>query len=111
ACSAPTRAPATGDTGSAAQNRQTPARRALVTALTRGPTSLEPAFQPMNREWSAIASGFLVYFSPQNKGPVPYLDEELPTQENGGWRILADGSMETTYKLKKNALWQDGQPI
>jgi peptide/nickel transport system substrate-binding protein len=80
-------------------------------AITREPTSLEPSLQPQNREWSALGTGFMSYFSPLQAGPVPYLAEELPTVEKGTWKILTDGRMETTYTIKKNAVWHDGRPI
>jgi peptide/nickel transport system substrate-binding protein len=76
----------------------------------REPASLEPSLQPQNREWAALTSGFLAYFDPQGKS-VPYLAEELPNIEKGTWTVLPDGRMETTYRLKQNATWQDGQPI
>lgn len=43
--------------------------------------------------------------------PVPRLALEVPTVENGGWRLSADGSMETTWKLRTNAFWHDGTPF
>ena len=76
----------------------------------REPSSLEPSLQPQNREWAALTTGFLSYFDRQGNA-VPFLAEELPTLEKGTWTVLPDGRMETTYKLKKNATWQDGQPI
>src|SRR5437899_10323379 len=41
----------------------------------------------------------------------PYLAEALPTVENNSWRILPDGRMETTYTLRPNLAWHDGQPL
>src|SRR5204863_4586653 len=39
------------------------------------------------------------------------LAESLPTIENGGWQVFADGRMETTWKIKQGARWQDGAPF
>src|SRR5436309_7597667 len=36
---------------------------------------------------------------------------EVPSVENGLWKVNADGTMETFYKLRPNALWHDGTPI
>jgi peptide/nickel transport system substrate-binding protein len=110
-CGAPTQPPTRAE--SAPSDQAAPAAapgRALTMVQVREPASLEPSLQPQNREWAALASGFLSYFDPQGK-PVPYLAEELPSIEKGTWTILPDGRMETTYKLKKTATWQDGQPI
>jgi peptide/nickel transport system substrate-binding protein len=41
----------------------------------------------------------------------PRLAEAVPTQENGLWRLLPDGRMETTWRLHPNLVWQDGQPF
>jgi len=42
---------------------------------------------------------------------IPTLAETVPTTENGGWQILADGRMVTTWKLKANVFWHDGMPF
>lgn len=36
------------------------------------------------------------------------LAEVVPTVDNGGWRLLPDGRMETTWKIRPNARWHDG---
>ncbi len=42
---------------------------------------------------------------------VPLLAQEVPTLENGLWRVYADGRMEMTWTIKPNARWQDGAPV
>src|SRR4030095_4270098 len=39
------------------------------------------------------------------------LAEALPSTTNGTWLINADGTMETTWKLRPNIKWHDGQPV
>ncbi len=39
------------------------------------------------------------------------LAEASPTLENGLWKVLPDGQMETTWKIRSNAKWHDGQPV
>jgi len=39
---------------------------------------------------------------------VAQLAEETPTAENGRWRVLADGRMETTWVIRSGAQWHDG---
>jgi peptide/nickel transport system substrate-binding protein len=41
----------------------------------------------------------------------PQLAETVPSVENGLWRVFPDGRMETTWKIKPNALWHDGTPV
>lgn len=36
------------------------------------------------------------------------LAEVFPSLENGLWKLLPDGRMETTWKLRPNARWHDG---
>lgn len=39
------------------------------------------------------------------------LAEAVPSPENGLWKVNADGTMETTWKLKPGLEWQDGTPF
>ncbi|HEY3118240.1 MAG TPA: ABC transporter substrate-binding protein, partial [Chloroflexota bacterium] len=39
---------------------------------------------------------------------APQLAEVIPSTENGLWKVLSDGKMETTWKLQPNASWHDG---
>src|SRR5581483_2981500 len=39
------------------------------------------------------------------------LAEALPQPNTDTWRVLPDGTMETTYHLKPNLTWQDGTPL
>jgi peptide/nickel transport system substrate-binding protein len=41
----------------------------------------------------------------------PQLAEQVPTTENGLWRLLPEGRMETTWTIKRGASWQDGTPL
>src|SRR5207237_4166441 len=41
----------------------------------------------------------------------PYLAEAIPQLNTDSWRVLADGRMETTYRLKPNLTWHDGRPL
>jgi peptide/nickel transport system substrate-binding protein len=41
----------------------------------------------------------------------PQLAVELPSIEKGTWRVNADGTMDTTWKLKPNVKWHDGHPF
>ena len=41
----------------------------------------------------------------------PVLAEMVPTLQNGMWKLLSGGRMETTWKLRPNATWHDGAPF
>lgn len=41
----------------------------------------------------------------------PELVEALPQLGTDSWRVLPDGQMETTYRLKPNLTWHDGTPF
>ncbi|HZT06109.1 MAG TPA: ABC transporter substrate-binding protein [Chloroflexota bacterium] len=41
----------------------------------------------------------------------PLLAEVVPSVENGLWRVFPDGRMETTWRIRDGALWQDGAPF
>ncbi len=42
---------------------------------------------------------------------VPRLAESVPSLENGLWKLLPDGRMELTWKIRENARWHDGTPV
>ncbi len=42
---------------------------------------------------------------------VPELVEELPTLSNGGVVVNEDGTMTVNYKIREDAVWEDGSPI
>ena len=46
-----------------------------------------------------------------NGSRTAQLAEAVPTLENGLWKVEPDGRMETTWKIKQNAKWQDGTPF
>ncbi|MGH2378290.1 MAG: ABC transporter substrate-binding protein, partial [Candidatus Limnocylindria bacterium] len=41
----------------------------------------------------------------------PRLVETVPTLENGGARISADGSIVADFRIREDALWHDGRPV
>jgi len=47
----------------------------------------------------------------QRGNPLPFLAESLPQLNTDSWRVFPDGTMETTYRLKPNLTWHDGQPL
>jgi peptide/nickel transport system substrate-binding protein len=43
--------------------------------------------------------------------PSPYLAESIPQLGTDSWRVLPDGRMETTYRLRSGLTWHDGTPL
>jgi peptide/nickel transport system substrate-binding protein len=43
--------------------------------------------------------------------PRPYLAEALPELNSNDWRVNADGTMETTYRLRPGLTWHDGAAL
>ncbi len=49
---------------------------------------------------------------PDGQGVLqPQLTEAVPTLENGLWKVLPDGRMETTWRIRDGAEWHDGRPV
>jgi peptide/nickel transport system substrate-binding protein len=43
--------------------------------------------------------------------PIPYLAEVLPQLNTDTWRVFPDGTMETTFRLRPDLRWHDGEPL
>src|SRR5438093_5929272 len=41
----------------------------------------------------------------------PQLAEAVPSIENGLWQVFADGTMQTTHRLREKVVWHDGRPM
>lgn len=42
---------------------------------------------------------------------IPDLVVEIPTVANGGVVVRPDGTMNVTYRIRPEAVWEDGQPV
>ncbi len=42
---------------------------------------------------------------------LPQLAEQVPSTDNGGWLVAADGTMTTTWRIRADARWHDGTPV
>src|SRR5438552_3815158 len=56
------------------------------------------------RELANIFNQHLVAIT-QDGSPTPRLLAELPSFDRGTWKVLPDGKMETTFKLRSDAQW------
>jgi ABC-type transport system substrate-binding protein len=57
-----------------------------------------------------LASSGLTWTNDQG-ARVPQLADAVPTAENGLWKVLPDGRMETTWTIRSGAAWHDGTPV
>ncbi len=114
-------APATPGSSPAGQPGEAarPATPKRITAAIRGdPKTMSEAINAAAggassagvRELEPLVNAGLLTLDP--KGELhPLLAETVPTLENGLWKLMPDGRMELTWKLKPNLLWQDGAPL
>jgi len=54
--------------------------------------------------------GSLTVYDPSGT-PIAQLAQKVPSLQDGDWRILPEGGMEVTWKIKPNLVWHDGQPL
>src|SRR5438094_5132514 len=105
ACASPRPAGETSAPGSPPQAPAAPKR--LVAAIQGSPPAV---YQPPNLtnrprgvdELTVLVHAGLSIFDTIG-GLHPQLADDVPSVENGLWRLLPDGSMETTWKVKNAA--------
>jgi ABC-type transport system substrate-binding protein len=54
-----------------------------------------------------VLHDFLVVHGDQGQA-LAHLAEERPSQEKGSWTVAPDGTMETTWRLRRGVKWHDG---
>src|SRR5947208_10423770 len=42
---------------------------------------------------------------------TPHLAQELPSIDDGDWKILPSGDMEVTWRIRPDVVWHDGTPL
>ncbi len=95
------------------------AKQRLVASIFADPSGLDQEMTTPNpgtgsvpglTEAFAMLDGALTYVDEKN-GLHPWLAEAVPSVENGLWKVLPDGGMETTWHLKPGITWHDGTPL
>jgi peptide/nickel transport system substrate-binding protein len=86
-----------------------PAVKRIAIGITTEPDLHPTAGAPHHRFQPLVHSGLSV--SDDRGALQPALAEALPTLENGLWKLLPDGRMETTWRLRPGAQWHDGTPF
>jgi len=116
-CQSPTSGSVQGPTaGTAAQSNAPQAAKRLSAALMSAPTVLSSVIRPLGQgipgvtELEKFVSAGLT-ISDDHNVQQPQLAEQTPTIENGLWKLLPDGRMQTTWVMRDNAMWHDGVPV
>lgn len=52
-----------------------------------------------------------LFASDEREVSHPYLVERMPEVGTDDWRVLPDGRMQTTYRLRPSLTWHDGVPL
>src|SRR5437867_9698376 len=112
ACAAPA-APREGGPAPAQQRTQAPKTVRIGVDASHEPSGGFIIFSTEGTGWLEHAlmfhNGLAVY---DEAGALqPRLGRTVPTIEDGDWRVLSDGTMELTWKVRPDAKWHDGAPL
>ena len=84
----------------------------LIFGMWQEPTTLAPIYS--NQTIAGIVKDFAVesMVRQDNEGNyLPELAKEVPTVQNGGVTVTADGKMTVKWQIKPNVKWSDGKPF
>ncbi len=112
ACGAPPSNPGVGDSGSvktAVSKRITAVIRSSPAGEIQQRTNRGGGFRGLDGVEQLTHAG-LTYVKAGGVRAAQ-LAEAVPAVENGLWQVLPDGRMQTTWKLRSDASWQDGVPL
>ena len=112
-CAAPP-SPQAGDAGAPAPH-QTAAFKRVSVAIRSAPSAMSQRHSGAAAVAGLDALEELVHTGLTHVDPPgarhAKLVEAVPTLENGLWKLLPEGRMETTWQLRQNARWHDGVPV
>ena len=102
--------PAAGTSSSSASSSQ---RSQIIVAVGAEVNNLATKLESGNtfsNEFVFMMNSPLTVLDPQGKAS-PLLAAAQPSQDDGSWVVNPDGTMVTTWKVRRNAVWHDGQPV
>jgi peptide/nickel transport system substrate-binding protein len=110
-CAPAQREQSMGQVRAAAEQSPASARH-LTMAIRFEPTDMAPKIPQAGSGGSPkpLFNAALVLFDDKAVAR-PHLTETLPQLNTDSWRVFPDGRMETTYRLRANLTWHDGQPL
>ena len=91
-----------------------PAERTLTIAIEGEPTSIAAVYPGIAGRSTAFQVRSFNAFLDLVDGrgdPLPYLAEAMPVLGTDTWQVFPDGRMQTTYRLRPNLTWHDGNPF
>ena len=89
--------------------RAGPSNQLLIVGYDREPDTMNRyATHILEDIQSCVVEGLVT--SDERMNIVPVLAAELPTLDNGGVKLRADGGMDVTWKLRPGVKWHDGKP-
>lgn len=105
-----------GETSAGQGASQAPTGPKRIVGITQGnPIGAYARLDPQSSERGKAEVAVLLNSSlnvfDSNGDLHPRLAEAVPTVENGLWRLLPDGRMETTWKIRGGVAWHDGTPF
>jgi len=111
--------PASRDSSAAQNAPSTSGPKRIVAGVFSSPAGLHqeltnptgaPSSTPGLQELYQLVDGTMTYLDRQNDRHE-WLAEAVPTTDNGLWRVLPDGRMETTWRIRAGTKWHDGTPM
>lgn len=100
--------PPGGGASGDASARRTGVKRIAI-GINQEPDLHPTAIAPHHRFQPLVHSGLSILGEGGELRPV--IAEAVPSLENGLWKLLPDGRMETTWHLRPEAQWHDGVPV
>jgi peptide/nickel transport system substrate-binding protein len=105
--------------GASAQPPQPTGPKRITAAMMGNPSGVTDNFigggsgggVPGQGQFEELIGGALVLQKERGTQLTAGVAEAVPSFENGLWRLLPDGRMETTWKIRSGARWHDGTPF
>lgn len=111
-------APAAPSTGQVREGGVRPAVKRITAAIMGDPRTLRNTLNAAGGSGSVPGIDAVEELTnpglatTDNRGTwVARVAEAVPSVENGLWRVLPDGRMQTTWKIREGARWHDGVSI
>lgn len=107
-------APLAGGTTAGQSPIAAPDNRTLVMILREEPPSV--ASKALRGAGSSVASAVRLFnaeldYADEHEESHPYLQEALPRIDTDTWKVLPEGRMQTTHRLREGLVWHDGTAL
>lgn len=99
-----------GQTGDGSTGAAPQARKHIVIATFREMDFLPNNSFPGSPDVRTLVNPGLSVLDPGG-AQQPLLAEAVPSLQNGQWRLMPDGGMEVTWKIRAGARWHDGTAL